>query len=240
MTPEDVSDPDIASPKPNPDGITVRAFREAGGTEDWPVLGDGALTFVPTGSFTESADFAAAIAALPGIDEHPPAIDIRADGVTVRLLTTADDWWGMGRHDIDLARAISGLAREHGLVPDQSGVQSVMPIVISAQDPKPVMSFWQALTGYVPRPDSPDEDLVDPHDRGPGLWFETVAEPRTERNRVHFAVWVPLDQAEARVAAAIAAGGTLLYDAWAPAWWTLADPEGNEADIATSQGRDEG
>lgn len=226
--------------EPNPDGVTVRAFREAGGTEDWPVLGDGAATFVRTTSFEESTRFVAAIGALPGVDEHPPAIDIRTDGVTIRLLTTADDWWGMGRLDIDLARAISALAREHGLAPDRGEVQSVMPIVIGANDVKAVMPFWAALMGYEPRPDSPDEDLVDPHDRGPGLWFETVEGPRTERNRLHIAVWVPLEQAEARVAAAIAAGGTVIYDKWAPSWWTLADPEGNEADVATSQGRDEG
>ncbi len=225
---------------PNPDGITVRAFREAGGTEDWPVLADGALTFVRTGSIAESAALVAAIGAIDGIDEHPPAIDIRADGVTIRLLTTADDWWGMGRKDVDIARAISAVIRERGLTADRGEVQSVAPIVIAAQDVRRVMPFWQAVTGYEPRPDSPDEDLVDPHDRGPGLWFETVDGPRTGRNWMHFAVWVPLEQAEARVAAAIAAGGTVLYDRWAPAWWTLADPEGNEADIATSQGRDEG
>lgn len=224
----------------NPDGITVRAFREADGTENWPVLGDGAATFVRTRSFAESARFVAAIGDLPGVDAHPPAIDVRADGVTVRLLTTSDDWWGMGRRDVDLARAISALARDLGLSVDRSQVQSLMPIVIGARDVKRVMPFWRALMGYEPRPDSPDEDLVDPHDRGPGIWFETVEGPRTERNRMHVAVWVPLEQAEARVAAAIAAGGTLVYDKHAPEWWTLADPEGNEADVATSQGRDEG
>jgi len=236
-----MSEPDPIPPaETNPDGITVRAFREAGGTEDWPVLGDGALTFVRTGSFAESARFVAVIGAIPRVDDHPPAIDIRADGVTVRLLTAADDWWGMGRLDVELARAISALAHEHGFVADRSQVQSVMPIVIGAQDVKRVMPFWRALMGYEPRADSPDEDLVDPHDRGPGLWFETVEAARTERNRMHIAVWVPLEQAEARVVAAVAAGGTVIYDRHAPAWWTLADPEGNEADVATSQGRDEG
>ena len=49
---------------------------------------------------------------------------------------------------------------------------------------------------------------------------------------------VPHDQAEARVAAAIAAGGHLVTDEWAPAWWTLADAEGNEVDVATWMGRE--
>ena len=54
---------------------------------------------------------------------------------------------------------------------------------------------------------------------------------------IHVAVWVPYEQAEARVAAAIAAGGRLVRD-HAPEWWTLADAAGNEADIATSKNRD--
>jgi 4a-hydroxytetrahydrobiopterin dehydratase len=46
----------------------------------------------------------------------------------------------------------------------------------------------------------------------------------------------PHDQAEARVAAALAAGGRLVSDRFAPRWWTLADPEGNEVDVATWMG----
>jgi 4a-hydroxytetrahydrobiopterin dehydratase len=55
---------------------------------------------------------------------------------------------------------------------------------------------------------------------------------------MHIDVWVPHDQAEARVKAAIAAGGRLVTDEHAPAWWTLADPEGNEVDVATWMDRD--
>jgi 4a-hydroxytetrahydrobiopterin dehydratase len=49
---------------------------------------------------------------------------------------------------------------------------------------------------------------------------------------------VPYEQAEARVAAALAAGGRLVRDEFAPAWWTLADVAGNEVDIATPMSRD--
>jgi hypothetical protein len=45
-------------------------------------------------------------------------------------------------------------------------------------------------------------------------------------------------QAEARVAAAIAAGGHLVTDQYAPAWWVLADAEGNDACVATWMGSD--
>jgi 4a-hydroxytetrahydrobiopterin dehydratase len=222
----------------NNDYISVREFREAAGMQDWPVLSDGATTFFRTDSFAVAARLVQAIAELEGIEDHRPNIDLRAEGVTVRLLTAADDWWGMSRRDIGLARRISGVAAGLGLAADPAAVQSVDPIVIGAVDIKKVMPFWQALMGYEQRADSPDEDLVDPRLRGPGLWFEQVEGPRAGRNRMHVAVWVPYDQAEARVAAAVAAGGTVIYDKRAPAWWTLADPEGNEADIATTMSRD--
>ena len=62
---------------------------------------------------------------------------------------------------------------------------------------------------------------------------------REQRNRIHVDVFVPNDQAAARIEAALATGGRVAYDAEAPEWWTLVDPEGNEVDIAVSVGREE-
>src|SRR5215212_6718338 len=81
------------------DSIPAGAFREAEGTQHWPVLGDGAATFFRTSSLATSARLAEAIASIDGIEGHKPAIDIRDDGVTVRLLTRTDDAWGMTRQD---------------------------------------------------------------------------------------------------------------------------------------------
>ena len=75
------------------------------------------------------------------------------------------------------------------------------------------MPFWRAALGFMPRPDSPDEDLVDPQDRLPGFWFEHMQEPRGDGGgAIHVAIWMPYEQAEARVAAALAAGGHLVRD----------------------------
>ena len=220
------------------EGISASRFRESDGVEDWRVLSDGACTFVPTGSFAASARFVQAIGELPGLDDHPPAIDLRPEGVTVRLITITDDYYGMSTRDVDLARRISAIARESGLTPDPSKVQSFL-VVPGAPVVADVMPFWRAVLGYEPRADSPAEDLVDPGDRGPAFWFETMETPRPDGGgAIHIAVWVPDEQAEARVAAALAAGGRLVRDDFAPAWWTLADAAGNEADIATVTGRD--
>jgi 4a-hydroxytetrahydrobiopterin dehydratase len=62
--------------------------------------------------------------------------------------------------------------------------------------------------------------------------------PRTQRNRIHFDITVPHDEAEARIAAALAAGGTMVSDSAARAFWVLADAEGNEICICTWQDRD--
>ena len=62
--------------------------------------------------------------------------------------------------------------------------------------------------------------------------------PRPQRNRIHIDVTVAHDEAEDRIAAALAAGGRLLTDQYAPSFWVLADAEGNEACICTWQARD--
>jgi 4a-hydroxytetrahydrobiopterin dehydratase len=98
-------------------------------------------------------------------------------------------------------------------------VQDVQ-IAIDALVGREVMPFWRAVLGHQ---QWGDEDLIDPHARGPSIWFQEMDAPRPHRNRIHVDVCVPHDQAEARVAAAIAAGGHLVSDRNAPAWWTLAD-----------------
>jgi 4a-hydroxytetrahydrobiopterin dehydratase len=218
-------------------GIGGNAFEAAEGTGDWRVLVDGATAFFATASFTASVRFVDSIATLAGVDDHAPDVDIRSDGVTVRLLTYADDWYGMSQRDVDLARRISVAAREHGLIADPSAVQSLL-IIPGAPSAPAIFPFWQAVLGYEPRADSPEEDLKDPHSRGPYFWFEGMNEPRGDGGgAIHVGIFVPYEVAESRVAAALAAGGRVVRDR-APMWWTLADSAGNEADIATIRQRD--
>jgi 4a-hydroxytetrahydrobiopterin dehydratase len=220
------------------DRISPTQFRESQGIDDWRVVGDGACAYFRAGSFAAGARLVQAISHLPGVEDHTPDVDLRHDGVTVRLITYTDDYYGMSQRDVEMARQISAAARRLGLSADPSAVQSVL-VIPGATSTAEVMPFWRAALGYEPRRDSPDEDLVDPRDRGPGLWFERMNEPRADGGgAIHVAVWVPYEQAEARIAAALAAGGRLVRDQFAPSWWTLADAAGNEVDIATTRGRD--
>jgi 4a-hydroxytetrahydrobiopterin dehydratase len=220
------------------DRISPKQFHESEGVADWRVLADGATAYFRTRSLAESAQLVQAISELPGIDDHPPAIDLRRDGVTVCLLTTTDDYWGMSLRDVEVARQISAAARRLGLSADPTAVQSLL-IIPGATDTAAVLPFWRAALGYEPRPDSPEEDLVDPRRRGAPFWFEQMDEPRPDGGgAIHIAVWVPYEQAAARIAAALEAGGTMVRDEFAPSWWTLADAAGNEVDISTMTGRD--
>lgn len=220
------------------DQVSLKEFVEAEGLGDWRLLSDGANAFYRSASLAESVAFARAISEIPGIERHPPDMDIRQDGVTVRLISMDEQDYGPSRRDIEVARAISAAARDAGVVPDISALQSVLVVPGAAGVPG-LLPFWRAALGYVPRPDSPQEDLVDPRWRGPAFWFEEMQETRPGGyGAIHLAVWVPIEEAQARVDAALAAGGRIVRDEFAPSWWTLADAAGNEVDISTVAGRD--
>jgi 4a-hydroxytetrahydrobiopterin dehydratase len=219
------------------DQIKIREFLE--GAPDWRVVSDGAVAFYPTSSLAASAQFVGAVAAIDGLADHNFGIDVRANGVTVRIVTLRDDYMGMTTRDAALASAISAVAARFGLKADPSKIQSVL-IVPGAPSRPEIMPFWQAVMGYVPRPDSPAEDLIDPHDRNVAIWVEEMEEARPgDFGAIHLAVWLPVEEAQARVDAALAAGGHMVRDDYAPAWWTLADKYGNEVDVATISYRDE-
>ncbi|WP_406054998.1 4a-hydroxytetrahydrobiopterin dehydratase [Streptomyces sp. NBC_01077] len=207
--------------------IRPHQFHETVGVEDWRVVGEGACAYFSTGSFAISAQFVQAVSEMPGVGDEYPDVDVRQKGVLVRLITVKDDYYGLTERHVELARQISAVARALDIPADPSAVQTVQ-ITIDALARPGVVAFWRALLNYEYRANS-DEDLLDPHRRGAPFYFQRMDAPRPQRNRVHVDVWVPYDQAEARIAAALAAGGRLVNDADAPSNWVLADPEGNEA-----------
>jgi len=211
--------------------INSRQFHESEGIDDWRVLYGRAFANYRTGSFAKGVALVDAIGALADAANHHPDIDLRYQDVTVRLVT--HEVGGLSTRDVELAREISAAARDLDVPADPSAVQQVN-VTIDALVRSDVMPFWRALLGYR---DEGDEDLVDPHGRWSDVWFQQMDVPRTERNTIHVDVAVPHEQAQARVDAALAAGGRLVTDEHAPSWWVLADAEGNEACVATWVGR---
>jgi 4a-hydroxytetrahydrobiopterin dehydratase len=135
---------------------------------------------------------------------------------------------GLSSHDVELARETSAAARRLGGSADPSGVQHVQ-VSIDALVTADVLPFWRAVLGCRA---VGGEDVLDPRRCGPPFTFQQMDAPRPQRNRIHIDLYVPRDQAEARIAAALAAGGHMVNDTRAPTWRTLADAEGNEVDLA--------
>lgn len=213
------------------DRVTAQQFHEADGAGDWRVLFTGASAHFRIGSYEDGTEFVAAIGRLASDADRRPDVDVREAAVIVTLAHGAD---GLSYRDVELARQISAAARERRLAADPAAVQSVHLTIDALVGPE-VMPFWRAVLGYE---QVGDEDLLDPLWRGPSIWFQAMDARRPQRNRIHVDVSVPHDQAEGRINAALAAGGRLVSDEHAPAWWTLADAEDNEVDVATVMGRD--
>ena len=218
--------------------IFSRQFHRSEGAEAWRVLPEGAAAFFRTDSFAASARLVGAINGLVDASVTPD-VDIRGDGVTVLIRAFKGLEYGLVQSDLDLARAISTAAREMGLTAEPAAIQS-LSIIPGATDRSAITPFWQGVLGYDRRPDSPDEDLVDPHGRLAPFWFEEMEELRSDGSgTIHLVVWVPWDQAEPRVAAGLAAGGRIVRHNVEENFWTLADPAGNEVDVATTPSPDQ-
>lgn len=206
---------------------SARAFHAADGVEDWRVLFSGAHAYFRATSFEQGARFVAAIADAAQAVGHDPDVDLRPEGVTVR--TASGEYGALSRLDVELARRISVEARRLALEPDPSQVQAI-GINVAQDAGRDVGPFWAAALGY--RSLGEGEDVVDRHRRHPHVAFQRLRRPRPGRGRMHIDVSVPADQAEARVAAALAAGGRLADGTHAPNWWTLASPDNHGVDIA--------
>lgn len=212
--------------------LSRRQVSQSEGLADWRVLLHTLQASFRTGSMAKGIEFATRIGVAAEEANHHPDLTITYS--RVHLLLTTHDANDLTARDVALARTISAVAVELDITAEPTGV-SQLEIAIDALDIAAVKPFWQAVLGY--KPDRGD-DCVDPCGRGPGFWFQQMDAPRPQRNRIHIDVTVPHDVAEQRIAAALAAGGTLVSDKAAPAFWVLADPEGNEACICTWQGRD--
>jgi 4a-hydroxytetrahydrobiopterin dehydratase len=179
-----------------------------------------------------------------GVDAHL-RMDLRPDRVELSLQTRA-----IGQvtgRDVELARLISqSLARSGWATSGSITAQAPRPVqslelAIDAMDIPAIRPFWKAVMAYVDDPAegaSPSGALADSAGQLPTIWFQQMDKPRQQRNRIHFDIAVAHDEADARVQAALAAGGVLVSDSEAKAFWILADVEGNEVCVCTWQDRD--
>ena len=207
---------------------------EAAGLTDWRQLFEALRTRFLTGDFATGLDLVGHIGALAEEADHHPDVDLRYPHVNVTLFS--HDVFGVTAGDVALARAISKAAADLDVEADPMAV-SVVELALDTWDHTEIKPFWAAVLGMVDSPES-DEAVYDPSGSLPTLWFQHTTPHAEPRQRFHLDVRVPADVAEARIAAALAAGGTLVSDDRAPRFVVLADAQGNKACVTTGLGRE--
>ncbi|EDY59999.1 MULTISPECIES: VOC family protein [Streptomyces] len=225
--------------------LSRQAASEAVQDHGWRYLLGSLQTSVPVGTSAQAISLAADAVAVCGDDaDRHLRIDVRPDRVVFTLQSL--DHATVTTRDVELARRISATAGKSGFLPEPGmgtgaprSVQLV-EIAIDALNIAGIRPFWEAVLGYTDEAGAggADDPLVDPLWQGPAIWFQQMDRARPQRNRIHLDISVPHDEAPRRVETALAAGGRLVSAARAPAFWVLADREGNEACVTTWQGRD--
>jgi 4a-hydroxytetrahydrobiopterin dehydratase len=192
---------------------------------DWRLFPGTLAARYRTGDFQTGRALVNAIAAAAEAADHHPELVLTFGRVDVRL--SSHDAGGVTRRDVDLAGTISLLAAAAGVPADPDSL-SALECGLDAAVPERIRPFWAALLGAA----DVDGEVRDPEGVLPPLWFQVPDhEPSGDAvpQRWHFDVWVPADQVQPRIVAALAAGGRLVDDSHAPSFWVLADADGNRS-----------
>ncbi|HEX6888925.1 MAG TPA: VOC family protein [Candidatus Nanopelagicales bacterium] len=197
----------------------------AAGLSDWVVLHGGAVAVFEVPSLAQAARLAEAVARVPGVEGAGVRLTLGDGQVTVRLAR------GVGMLEpqhVDLARCISEVAARHGAPADRARAQEVQ-LAVAGQPDSLDVGFWRAVLGYDP---VAEDNAADPLGHGSTVWLQELDPSRALRHAMHVDVSVAREEVEARVAAALAAGGRIVEDGDAPEGWILADRAGNRVCVA--------
>lgn len=206
---------------------------------DWRKLAQGLHARYLVNDFGTGARFVAAVAEAGETPGHFPSASLGNGYVDLKLIS-ADaiyresdgtehlvEW--VTQKDIDLARRISEIAADHRIAADPAAV-CVIELGLDTAHSGTIAPVWAALlTGNAAAQGhgSPSDEIRDATGRVPNLWFGEADENETARQRFHVEVYVAPEVAEQRIAAAVAAGGTVVDDSDAPSLTVIADQDGN-------------
>ncbi|GGC07055.1 4a-hydroxytetrahydrobiopterin dehydratase [Cellulomonas carbonis] len=208
---------------------------------DWRKLAQGLHARYLVDDFGAAARFVAAIGEAGDALGHHPTVSIGRNHVDLKLVspdavyredqTTEHVVEWVTQKDVDVARRITEVAAEHGLTADPSSV-SVVELGLDTTSSSTIAPVWAALLTGDPASQgrgSPSDEVRDATGRVPNLWFGDAADDdaATARQRFHVEVYVPAEVAEGRIAAAVAAGGTVVDDSESPSLTVIADQDGN-------------
>ena len=206
---------------------------------DWRKLAQGLHARYMVDDFGAAARFVTAVGDAGDAIGHHPRVSIGTGYVDLELVTAdaiyRDDegtehvveW--VTQQDVDLARRITEVAAEHRLVADPASV-SELELGLDTAQSATIAPVWAALlTGSAESQGrgSPSDEVRDATVRVPNLWFGDAEEDAARGQRFHVEVYVAPEVAERRVAAAVAAGGTVVDDSNALGLTVIADQDGN-------------
>ena len=210
---------------------------------EWRKLAQGLHARYLVDSFSAGARFLVAVGeAGDGIGHHPRVsmgvghVDMKLvsdDAVYVDGEGTEHVVQWVTQRDVDLARRITEIAADHGLRADPGSVSDIELGLDTARS-STVAPVWAALLTGAPDAQgrgTPSDEIRDATGRVPNLWFGDAEPGEVGRQRFHVEVYVPPEVAGRRIAAAVAAGGTIVDDTNAPSLTVIADQEGNRGVI---------
>jgi 4a-hydroxytetrahydrobiopterin dehydratase len=219
-----------------PHTLTALQVDEAG-LPDWRALLGRVKARFRTPDLATGAALVAAVVEAAGAAGRDPEVVLTGTDVVVALPGNAS--LGVTAEDLAVARRVSARAAELGARADPGGITQLEIGLDTAAGPR-VAPFYTALLGSELRRGEP----VDPSGQVPTLWWQGPGEPdddalpeRDLEQRWHLDVWVARDEAERRLRAALDAGGRMVSDAAAPAYWVIEDTDGNRSCICSPAGR---
>ncbi|MFC9918708.1 4a-hydroxytetrahydrobiopterin dehydratase [Agromyces binzhouensis] len=206
---------------------------------EWRKLAQGLHARYLVDDFGAGVRFVQAVGEAGDALGHHPSVSIGSGHVDLKLVSAdavyRDDegtehvveW--VTRLDVDLARRITEIAADHGIAADPTSV-SVIELGLDTARSATIAPVWAVLlTGDAAAQGhgSPSDEIRDATGRVPNLWFGDADGHATSRQRFHVEVYVAPEVAEQRIAAAVAAGGTIVDDSDAPSLTVIADQDGN-------------
>lgn len=206
---------------------------------DWRKLAQGLHARYMVDDFGTGARFVTAVGEAGDALGHHPRVSIGPGYVDLKLVSDdaiyrdnegtehVVEW--VTQQDVDLARRITEIAADHNLAADPASVSEI-ELGLDTAHSATIAPVWAALlTGNAEAQGhgSPSDEIRDATGRVPNLWFGDAADHDTARQRFHVEVYVAPEVAEQRIAAALAAGGTIVDDTNAPSLTVIADQDGN-------------
>lgn len=230
---------DVRITSPRMDMLRGEQIAEADLTE-WRKLAQALHARYLVADFGSAARFAVAVGEAGDAVGHHPRVSIGSGHVDLALVSDdaiyRDDegtehvveW--VTQQDVDLARRITEVAAEHGLAADPASV-SHLELGLDTARSATIAPVWAALLSGSPEAQgrgTPSDEVRDATGRVPNLWFgDADQDAAPGQQRFHVEVYVAPEVAQQRVAAAVAAGGTVVDDSEAPSLVVVADQDGN-------------